>query len=102
MHIVTELPKLRDVHAQSAADIQDALGAQLDILSNEGQPTILAAPPDVTGMAKSNRLGCRGSCQLWRSLANFARRAQAPPEQAVTIRTLCCALVVLPVTAFGT
>jgi hypothetical protein len=38
--------------------------------------------PDVTGMAKSNRLGCRGSCQFWRSLANFARCAQAPQNRA--------------------
>ena len=49
---------------ETAADVEDALGAQLDILLHEGQAAILATSPDVTGMAEPNRLGCRGRYQI--------------------------------------
>ena len=81
-HVIAELSELRDVHTQAATHIENPFGTKLDVLSDQSEATILPPPPDVTGMAKSNRLGCRGSCQFWRSLANFARCAQAPENRA--------------------
>jgi hypothetical protein len=80
VHVIAELAKLRDVHTEAAADVENAFGTQLDKLSNERQASVLAATPNVTGMAKSNRLGCRRSCscQLGRSLTNPQSDAQAP------------------------
>jgi hypothetical protein len=62
VHVIAELTELRHVHAETAADVQDAFGAQLDVLSDERESAVLTATPDVTGMPEANRFRCRGSC----------------------------------------
>jgi len=54
--IGTEAPELLDVHAEPAADIQDALVVQGDVLAYLVEATVLAPPPHVAGMAQNDGL----------------------------------------------
>jgi hypothetical protein len=63
-NVIAELTEARNVHSHTAANIENALGTQLDILADQSESTVLTSPPDVTGMAKPNRFGCGGSCHV--------------------------------------